>query len=1227
MSKEFAHLHLHTNFSMLDGAVKPHELFKRADELNIKAVAITDHGNMYGALEFAKAAVRYTDPKVEFFDFIKGKRDFKVKPIIGCEVYITEDMTKRGDQAKRYYHLVLLAKNKIGYKNLIKLVSLGYIDGLYYKPRIDLNLLKQHSDGLICLSGCYGGHIPQALDKGDWKSAHGWAKEYKSIFGDDFYIELQDHRMAEQRRILPQLRDIAVEYNIKMVATNDVHYLNKQDALMQKVLQNISYGNKISPDEPFRSGIVDGAKDKSGDYFPTDEFYLKSGDQMAALFEGYEGAITNSMEIANKCTCDFFLKEPLLPPFLLSDDIILPDHFAAKNAKHKTDFDPLQLLTDLTYHGLSKKYETITEQVKQRADYEIEVINRMGFVEYFLIVWDFIRFAEQNGVSVGPGRGSGAGSIVAYATGITKVDPLKYSLLFERFLNPDRVSTPDFDIDFCVDGREKVIKYVVDKYGDINVSQIITFSTMASKAAIKDVGRVYDRPYSDLDRITKIMPAMMGKTKIAHLVGLLPSAPDLHGPIPELVTLYDTDNGAKQIIDMAMRLEGMPRQAGIHAAGVIICKDEIYNHIPMAKNGDGIVTTQFNMNECEELGLLKMDFLGLTTLTDISETLKLIKKTRGAEVDFYNMEYDDPNVFALIGEGDTHAVFQLESEGMKRFMKDLKPSCLEDIIAGVALYRPGPMEYIGDYVKNKKDPNRITYDHPSLQPIFAPTYGIMAYQEQVIEMVKVLAGYSSAAADNVRRMIGKKKLDAMEREKEIFINGSADGLIKGCLANGVSEKTANKVYTDMIKFANYAFNKSHAAGYAFLAYQTAYLKCYYTAEFIAAVLNNRIHKTDEIANYLRYLKDKNITIFSTCINKSQTYFSVENGGVRIGLAALKGVGTGIIENVILERDKNGEFEDFEDFIKRMTQSMTDKGAAISEVGRTVMNKKFLESLIYSGAFDCFKATNRRQLVAHFEYVCDRIKKEFSEKVTGQFSFFETVESLKESDKYKYPNIPEFETAEKLAYEKAVAGVYLTAHPLEEYAAKLSQLSHSSIKIKEIAAAVLDGSALLSDHSKIELGGVLVSADTRFSKAGKEYGAGVVEDLYGTVEVLLMGDKVNKFRQVFQKDKKVTVYGKINIRDESYTIWADRIEEWDESKGQRAKKMCIYFDSEDGYKDTFKQIREILDDYPGDDEVFVAFGEGASKRVSQILNAKVLACDLLKNELLGFVTVVDVAIHD
>lgn len=1194
--KNFVHLHLHTEYSLLDGATRISKLFQRCYELGMPAVAMTDHGNMYGAVEFVKAAVRFTDPGADPYDFLAEGREFKVKPIIGCEVYMCDDMTVRqttGGRMPKYNHLVLLAKNETGYKNLVKLSSWAYTEGLYYKPRIDLKRLEGHTDGLIALSACIAGVIPQAILRGETDKADAFAKKFKAMFGDDFYIEIQDHNIKDQKTVLPHLIEIARANDIKIVATNDVHYLNKKDATMQKVLQCIAFRNTMvyeeASDEDDASVAGEGLNDDG--YFPTKEFYLKSGDDMQRLFPNLPEAIDVTLEIADKCACNFFRKEPLLPSYIPSDGS-----------------EPYEFLYKLCYDGLAYKYPEITPEIRERAEYELGIIHRLGFVDYFLIVWDFIHYSETHGIPVGPGRGSGVGSIVAYAIGITKVDPLKYSLIFERFLNAERVSNPDFDIDFCVDRREDVIKYVISKYGEPNVSQIVTFGTLAAKAAVKDVGRVFNYPYAEVDKITKLMPKLMGKNHIGHLIGLLPGKEGQPNPvIPELKEMYEHDPMTKRIVDMAMEIEGMPRQTGMHAAGVIICRDPISDHVPMAMSSEGIVTTQFNMTECEELGLLKMDFLGLRTLTDIKKAIDLVKLTKGIELDFYhNMDYDDEGVFQLIGEGDTHAVFQLESEGMKKFMRDLKPSSLEDIIAGISLYRPGPMDKIDIYVHNKKHPEAIRYDTPLLEPILKVTYGIMVYQEQVMQIVRELAGYSLGRADNVRRMMSKKKHDAMEKEREVFLNGTVDNKgvkVPGAIANGVAAAVANKIYDDMISFASYAFNKSHAAAYAYLAYQTAYLKRYHTVEFVTAVLNNRITSIEEITNYLSYLKERNIGVLPPNINKSYADFTVEDGAVRIGMAAIKNVGSGIINEIVAERDAHGEFTDFVQFVERMAS--------------VTLNKKMLESLIYAGTFDCFGKA-RSQLIAVYETVMDRAAKDNQAKVRGQFSFFDTMDAGQ--DDFKYPDMKEYALAEKLKKEKEVSGVYLTGHPLEEYSEHLKTYQYNSSMFKggdEPAEEEAVDGAGLADDTVVTVGGMLIEADKRITKNNKELGVGKLEDLYGTIDLVVSPFRLQTLKPVWQKDKLVSVTGKVKNKDGFVNLWVDRVEPWDSVRPTEIKKRKICFYVSFGQSDAriMDRIQDILLVYPGSDESYV---KNLDDNKLYPLGIEVRINDIMLNELYGVV---------
>ena len=902
--KPFVHLHLHTEYSLLDGATRIDTLFDACKEKNMPAVAITDHGNMYGAYHFYCLAKK------------KG-----IKPIIGCEFYMADDLTvKSGDVKREFNHLVLIAKNNTGYKNLVKLNSIGFVDGYYYKPRIDFKTLSQHSEGLICLSACIAGQLPRLLRDGMWEEARKLVKQYKELFGEDYYIELQDHGIADEIYVMPKLIKIAEEFGVELVATNDVHYLKESDAEMQDILLCVQTGKFF--DDPGRMR------------FEGTQFYLKDYDEMAEKFSYVPQALENTLKIAEKCNVSIE-KKPLLPPY-----------------KPDNGMTPYEFLKDLLEKGLKRRYKEITPEIRQRADYELEVVSKMGFVEYYLIVWDFINYAHEHGIPVGPGRGSGAGSIIAYAIGITQVEPLRYGLIFERFLNPERVSMPDFDIDFCMDRRGEVIDYVIEKYTKPRVAQIVTFGRMKAKNAVKDVCRVLRVPYAEGDKITKLIP----------LNATLKNAFGLDGKnegVPELMEIYK-DYSMKRVIDLAIALEDMPRQTGMHAAGVVICREDLSDNVPLQRSGDDI-TTQYNMKEVEELGLLKMDFLGLRTLTDIDKTIKIVKETTGEEFDFEDCQYDDPNVFELIASGNTDAVFQLESGGMKRVMKDLKPDCLEDIIAGISLYRPGPMQFIPDYIKGKRDPKSVHYAHPMLEPILGVTNGCMVYQEQVMQICRSLAGYSYGQADEVRRAMGKKKMDVMALHRNYFINGKVNDNgeveIEGAVRRGVPKETAELLFDQMYAFAQYAFNKSHAAAYAYVSYQTAYCKRYHPVEYLAAVLNNRITNIDDIKKYIAYGKENNIDFLPPDINKSGVSFTVENGKIRFALAAIKNIGSGSMEKIVEERKTRGDFVSLEDFLKRVESQY--------------LNKRLVENLIKSGAFDCFKVS-RAQMVSVFEPLMEMV---------------------------------------------------------------------------------------------------------------------------------------------------------------------------------------------------------------------------------------------------------------
>lgn len=1103
--KPFVHLHLHTEYSLLDGAIRLDQLFQQCAKLNMPAVAMTDHGNMFAACKFDAAAVNFTEGgKGDVETFHKLEKKYNVKPIFGCEFYVTPDMhikESRNGKIPKYNHLVLLAKDIEGYHNLVKLNSLSYTEGLYFKPRIDNKLLSKHCKGLVCMSACISGAIPQALLHGDREEAEKIALMYKAMFPNgDFYIEIQNHFLDKQQLVNPQLLEIARKHNIKLVATNDAHYLNKEDAEMQKVLQCIAFRETL-----------DNRSEGVEEYFPTSEFYLKSYDEMHELFGYVEEALDNTLEIAEKCNLRLEYRKALLPNFVPPYEIT-----------------PYDYLKELTYEGLNKKYKSLTPEILARTEYELNLINKQGFVEYYLIVWDFIHFAENCCIPVGPGRGSGVGSIVAYATGITKVEPLKYDLLFERFLNEERVSMPDFDVDFCFERRNEVIDYVVKKYGYNNVSQIVTFGTLAMKAAIKDVARVYGEPYSLADRISKIIGYVDKKAKLIDLVGQ--GKPEYINQ--ELKVMYDNDPAVKRIVDMAIKIEGIPRQTSIHAAGVVICKDVISDHVPLYMSGTDI-TTQYDMIEVEKLGLLKMDFLGLRTLTDISKAVELVKKNKGTDINFYNMEYDDPKVYQLIGEGDTHAVFQLEGEGMKNFMRNLKPTCLEDVIAGISIFRPGPMKFKDQYVEGKNNPKKVKYDHPLLEPILKVTYGVIVYQEQVMQIVRELAGYSYGRADIVRRLMSKKKTSEMAKEIKVFLNGDPkDPKICGALARGVPKEVAMNIFNKIQDFAQYAFNKSHAAAYAYLAYQTAYLKCHYKIEYITAVLNNRITNIDEIRNYLLYLKESGIEVLQPDINNSQVMFSVEKGCVRIGLAAVKNAGIKGVESIIAEREINGKFKNFNDFVGR--------------VELAALNKKLLESLILAGAFDSFGAA-RAQLMCCFESAVDKAAQERKIRDSGQVSLFDMMGT--NNDEYEaLPNISEYSLKDKLAYEKEVLGVYVTAHPLDEYREKMEGFSFSSRTIDGMADE--EGNIIYDtsfDRKKVECAGLVIKTGKIITKkTNQEMGTLTLEDLYGTLDVMVGTRNYNSLKSKMVADSIITVKGTLSVREgEKPVIWVDNITVWNE----------------------------------------------------------------------------------
>ncbi len=1071
---DFVHLHIHSEFSLLDGANRIKDLPVRAKELGMKAMAITDHGVMYGVIDFYKACKK------------EG-----IKPIIGAEVYVaSRTRFDKEPQDKRYYHLILLAKNNKGYQNLSKLVSLGFTEGYYYKPRIDLEILEKYHEGIICLSACLAGAVSQAILNGDIEKAEEVAKWHKNVFGEDYYLEIQNNGVKEQVMVNQKIIQIARRLNIPIVATNDAHYLKKEDAYNHEVLLCIQTGKRITDEDRMR--------------FETDELYVKSPEEMSEYFKNFPDAIENTVKIAEKCNVEFEFGHTILPNY----DV--PEEFS-------THYDYFK---KLCYDGIKIRYgENPSQEILDRAEYELKIISQMGYVDYYLIVWDYINYAKSVGIPVGPGRGSGAGSILAYAIGITDIDPMKYSLLFERFLNPERISMPDFDVDFCYERRGEVIDYVEKKYGKDHVSQIITFGTMSARMVIRDVGRALDMPYADCDKLAKMIPNEL------HIT--IDKALEQN---KELRDLYEQDEDVGKMLDIARALEGMPRQASTHACGVVITKEPVDTYVPLYVR-DGQISTQFIMTTLEELGLLKMDFLGLRTLTVIQDAINLVKENRGIDVEF-DKEMGDANVYKLWQNGESVGIFQFESQGMTNFMKELKPDCLEDIIAGVSLYRPGPMDQIPRYIKNKKNPENAEYTHPSLMPILNVTYGCMVYQEQVMQIVRDLAGYSLGRADLVRRAMGKKKLDVMAKEREYFIHGQTDEdgnvIIKGCVRNGIDEASANKIFDEMAEFAKYAFNKSHAAAYAVVSYRTAYLKAYYPEEFMAATLNSFLGNLDKIPMYIDECKRLKIDILKPDINKSYTKFTVDNGKIRFGLGSIKNVGISAVNAIVKEREENGLYETFTDFCERM------KNEAI--------NKKCIESLIRAGAFDEFEQT-RSTLLASFESILDTIQETERKSFAGQVTMFDLAmpeENIKELQ-YSFNIQKEFSEKDLLSMEKEMLGIYISGHPLEKLREQIERETNVNfMKLKEIAnlqSTVLDEGEYIArkneykDGQFVKYAGIITSVKKKYTKNNTIMAFVTVEDLYGTVEIIVFENCYQEASKYLVEESIVMVEGRLSIRED------------------------------------------------------------------------------------------------
>ncbi|MDR4079638.1 MAG: DNA polymerase III subunit alpha, partial [Clostridia bacterium] len=1117
---QFCHLHTHTEYSLLDGEASIKKLVARVKELGMDSCAITDHGSMYGVVDFYREA-----------------KSQGIHPVIGCEVYMAprSRFDKVHDIDNKTSHLILLAENQRGYKNLIKLVSAGYIDGFYYKPRIDFEMLKEHSEGIIALSACIAGEVPKALLRGDYDEAKKIALKYAEVLGkDNYFLEIQDHGLSEQKRIIPDMLRLSEETGIGLVATNDIHYLKKEDAKYQDVLMCIQMEKKV--DDPDRMK------------FETEEFYIKSPEEMTSLFEYVPQAIENTEKIAKRCNVDFDFGTRHLPAYAVPDGK-----------------DAFEYLHELCQNGLEKRYSPVSDELQKRLDYELGVIKSMGFVDYFLIVWDFIHFAKNNGVMVGPGRGSAAGSIVAYSLGITTVDPIKYGLIFERFLNPERVSMPDIDIDFAPNGRQKIIDYVVEKYGEGQVAQIITFGTMKAKLAIRDVGRALDIPYAEVDKVAKLVPFDLKMT--------ISKALDIS---TELHALYENDPQIKELLDTSMALEGLPRHASTHAAGVVITSEPIVNYVPLQLNSENFITTQFTKDTVENLGLLKMDFLGLRNLTVIENAVKIIKRTRGIDLNMDEIDYDCKEVYELISSGNTDGVFQLESAGMQSFMQELKPDTLEDVIAGIALYRPGPMEQIPRYIKSKKNPKTIKYKHPLLKNILDVTYGCMVYQEQVLEIVRTLAGYSLGKADSMRRVISKKKADQMVIERKNFIYGSDDGDIPGCIKNGIDEQTAISIFDEINDFANYAFNKSHAAAYAFVTYQTAYLKTFYPVEYMASLISS-IDDLDKINHYIANCKEMGIDRLPPDVNKSEDTFTVENNSIRFGLSAVKNVGRAMILNLVNERKNNGEFKTFSDFIDRMA-------------GQD-MNKRALEGLISCGAFDSM-GVKRSQLLAVYEKALDGTARAARDNVAGQMSLFDTIE---EQSEMQFPNIDELDKKTMLKMEKQSTGLYFSGHPMEEYTDKIKKLT--KYNISDVLTSVHkdeDGNyhaveGGLQDGDMMIICAAIASRKNKTTRSNAQMAFLNVEDVYGSVECIVFPKVLNEFSPLLQEDNLVAIACRLSIReDEAPKILMQSVQLLDEALMAKKEPKRLYIQLETRNDENLKNVEKYLSPYQGDMEVRLFF---------------------------------------
>lgn len=1141
----FTHLHVHTEYSLLDGSSKIKEIVKQAKELNMDSLAITDHGVMYGVIDFYRAA-----------------KEAGIKPILGCEVYVApgsrfDKEPGAGGNDDRYYHLVLLAENDKGYHNLMKIVSKGFVDGFYYKPRVDYEVLKEYAEGIICLSACLAGEVQRYLARDSYDEAVEAAKRYESIFGKgNFFLELQDHGIPTQQKVNTDLLRMSRELGIELVATNDVHYTYADDAKAHDILLCIQTNKKVTDEDRMR--------------YEGGQYYLKSEDEMRLLFPYAVEALENTHKIAMRCNVEIEFGVRKLPKFEVPKE-----YWESEEVEGEASW---RFLHHLCTEGLKKRYAEVTDELKERLDYELGVIKSMGFIDYFLIVWDFIHFAKSNNIMVGPGRGSAAGSIVAYTLEITDIDPIRYNLIFERFLNPERVSMPDIDVDFCYERRQEVIDYVVRKYGKDRVAQIVTFGTLAAKGVLRDVGRALDMPYSQVDAIAKMVPNELNIT--------LDKALQMN---PLMREAYETDPQIKYLIDMSKRLEGLPRHSSMHAAGVLISSKSVDEFVPLSRSSDGTITTQFVMTTLEELGLLKMDFLGLRTLTVIQNSLKLIEggmpgtttssgAPRGIKIDLDYIDYNDKKVLDSLGTGKTEGVFQLESAGMRNFMKELKPESLEDIIAGIALYRPGPMDFIPKYLQGKNHAGSIEYDCPQLEPILKPTHGCIVYQEQVMQIVRDLAGYTLGRSDLVRRAMSKKKTAVMEKERQNFVYGNDEENVKGCVNNGISEEKANHIYDEMIDFAKYAFNKSHAAAYAVVSYQTAYLKYYYPVEFMAALMTSVIDNSAKVSEYIMDCRAMGIEILPPDVNEGESFFSVRGNSIVFALNALKSVGKPVIKTIVEERNLRGSFTSIKDFIER--------------TNGTDVNKRTIESFIKAGAFDCFGA-NRRQLMMVYTSIVDNINQSKKNSMAGQISLFDIAdEETKEDFEIKLPNVGEYKKSELLAFEKEVIGVYVSGHPLEEFLPKWKK--HTTNISTDFAESDDEEKEIrVHDGDRVCVGGMINSISIKSTKTNKMMAFFSVEDMYGSVEVIVFPKDYEKYRTAIIQDEKVFVRGRVSLtEDEGGKVICESITNFDNMPSE----LWIRFENKEQFSQLEGRVEDVLKDSDGNDKVIYYLKEEKQKKI-------------------------------